>query len=77
MANINYAPATDRKGNVLIPGDRVRFKTYPKGKAEGIVTISPRTYVVQPDGSVAPALIIVTDDGVDYPLLSSGVLKLS
>lgn len=70
-----YAPIEDRKGRPLHPGDKVRFKLYPRGTAEGVVVISPRELQVMPDGSMLPALAIESD-GVLYALYSGGVLKL-
>jgi hypothetical protein len=62
---MHYAPSKDRNGRDLHPGDRVRFKTYPKGSAEGVVVISKRTLEVLPDGKTAPALAIESD-GTTY-----------
>jgi len=74
---MKFAPAEDRKGRPLEPGDKVRFKTYPKGQAEGVVVVSPRTREVMPDGSTLPALAIESD-GRTYGMPSSkGVLKLA
>jgi hypothetical protein len=73
----SYAPAADRNGKDLHPGDFVRFKTYPKGTAEGVVVVSNRAREVMPDGSTLPALVIMTDDGILYSLHSKGTLKLS
>ena len=70
-----YAPATDRRGRLLQPGDRVRFKTYPRGTAEGIVAISPRKQERLPDGTWLPALVIDVD-GTTYELISKGCTKL-
>ena len=70
-----YAPETDRKGTALHPGDRVRFKTYPRGTAEGFVVISKRARVVMPDGSTLPALAI-DSDGTVYDLCGRGTTKL-
>ena len=71
-----YAPCQDRNGRDLHPGDRVRFKTYPRGTAEGVVVISKRGLEVLPDGSTAPALAI-DSDGTLYGMPSSkGVLKV-
>lgn len=58
---MQYAPATDRKGCELHPGDRVRFKLYPRGSAEGVVVISAHALVVLPDRSTAPALAIESE----------------
>jgi hypothetical protein len=58
---MQYAPSKDRNGHDLHPGDRVRFKIYPKGSAVGIVVISKRTLEVLPDGKTAPALAIDSD----------------
>ena len=71
-----YAPAKDRKGRELHPGDRVRFKRYPRGTGEGVVIVSERTLEVMPDGSMMPSLGIETDDGTRYALYEKGVLKL-
>ncbi len=72
----SYAPAADRQGRPLSPGDRVRFKMHPRGTAEGHVIVSPRTFEVLPDGSSLPALCIAADGGVIYPLHSRGVTKI-
>ena len=72
----SYAPETDRRGRDLRPGDRVRFKLYPRGIAEGRVVVSPRVRVVMPDGGTLPALAIETDDGTRYDLSSRGTTKL-
>lgn len=73
---MNYAPAQDRKGHDLRPGDRVRFKLYPRGTAEGVVVISPRTLEVLPGGKTAPALAIEAD-GKTYGMPPpKGVLKI-
>ena len=73
---MNYAPSKDRNGRDLHPGDKVRFKTYPKGSAEGVVTISKRTLEVLPDGKTAPALAIESD-GTTYGMPPpKGVLKI-
>lgn len=56
-----YAPSEDRKGRSLHPGDRVRFKTYPRGVSEGVVVVSKRTLEVMPDGTTLPALAIDSD----------------
>lgn len=72
----NYAPTTDRKGCELHPGDRVRFKLYPRGTAEGVVVVSKRSLVVMPAGTL-PALSIQTDDGTLYGLIERGTLKLN
>lgn len=71
-----FAPETDRKGRPLQPGDRVRFKTYPRGTSEGVVKVSPRKQARQPDGTWLPALIIETEDGITYDLISKGTTKL-
>lgn len=73
---MNFAPAKDRKGRDLQPGDRVRFKTYPRGNAEGVVIISKRTLEVLPDGKTAPALAIDSDGTVYGMPPPKGVLKL-
>jgi hypothetical protein len=73
---VDYAPSKDRKGRDLHPGDRVRFKLYPRGTAEGVVVISKRTQEVLPDGSSAPALAI-DSDGTPYGMPPpKGVLKI-
>lgn len=71
-----HAPETDRRGQDLHPGDRVRFKLYPRGTAEGVIVVSPRARVVMPDRSTRPALAIQTDDGTIYNLSSGGTTKL-
>ena len=74
---MNYAPAEDRKGHPLQPGDKVRIKLYPKGTAEGVVAVSKHSRQVMPDGSTLPALVVEVD-GRPYGMPSSkGVLKLS
>lgn len=73
---MEYAPSTDRKGRDLHPGDRVRFKTYPRGQAEGVVVINKRTREVLPDGSSAPALSIESEGRIYSMPPSKGVLKL-
>jgi hypothetical protein len=73
---VHYAPAQDRKGHDLKPGDKVRIKTYPRGTAEGVVVISPRAQERLPDGSWAPALA-VDCDGTTYGMPPpKGVLKI-
>lgn len=74
---MNYAPAEDRKGQNLSPGDYVRFKLYPRGTAEGVVVISKRTREVLPDGSSAPALAIDSDGTLYGMPPPKGVLKIS
>lgn len=73
-AGVDYAPAQDRSGKELHPGDKVSFKTYPKGTASGEVIISPRTQEKY-DGKWLPALVIQSGDKT-YPLISKGVRKL-
>lgn len=73
---MNYAPATDRKGRDLRPGDKVRFKLYPRGSGEGVVVISKRTQVVMPDGSALPALSIDVDGTLFGMPPPKGVLKI-
>lgn len=70
-----YAPEQDRRGRDLHPGDRVRFKLYPRGTAEGVVVVSARVRLVLSDGRTAPALAIESD-GVVYALSNGGVTKL-
>jgi len=71
-----YGPSEDRKGVSLHPGDRVRFKLYPRGTAEGIVVVSRRVRQVMPDGSTLPALAIDWD-GEPYGMPPpKGVLKI-
>jgi len=73
-----FAPAEDRKGRALEPGDKVRFKTYPRGEAEGVVIVSSRSMQVMPDGSTLPALAIEVEGGRTFGMPSSkGVLKLT
>jgi hypothetical protein len=74
---MNYAPVKDRKGREVHPGDRVRFKIYPRGTAEGVVTISPRTMEVMPDGSTLPALAIELEGRLSGMPSSKGLLKIS
>lgn len=71
-----YAPEQDRLGRDLAPGDRVRFKVYPRGTNEGHIIISPRSMVVMPGGGTLPALAIENDDGTVYALHSRGTTKL-
>lgn len=74
---MKYAPSKDRKGHDLHPGDRVRFKLYPRGTAEGVVTVSKRTLEVLPDGSSAPALAIESEEGTVYGMPPpKGVLRI-
>jgi hypothetical protein len=73
---VNYAPAKDRKGQDLHPGDKVRFKLYPRGTAEGVVTVSKRTLEVLPDGKTAPALAIESEGKAFGMPPPKGVLKL-
>jgi len=73
----SFAPETDRRGRDLQPGDRVRFKLYPRGTAEGRIVVSPRVRVVMPDGSTLPALAIEMDDRAIYGLSSRGTTKIS
>jgi hypothetical protein len=73
---VKYAPTEDRKGRDLHPGDRVRFKLYPRGTAEGVVRVSERTLVVLPDGSSAPALSIDVDGRAFGMPPPKGVLKI-
>jgi len=75
QASEAYAPTMDRKGRPLQPGDRVRFKTYPRGVREGVVVISPRQQQRLPDGTWQPALVI-DSEGTVYPLNSKGTTKL-
>jgi hypothetical protein len=73
---VQYAPSHDRNGHELHPGDKVRFKTYPRGTAEGVVVISKRFHEVLPDGKTAPALAI-DSDGTTYNMPPpKGVLKI-
>lgn len=75
---MKFAPAEDRKGRPLNPGDKVRFKTYPRGDAEGVVIVSLRAMEVMPDGSTLPALAIEVEGGRSYGMPSpKGVLKLA
>lgn len=71
-----YAPSQDRNGHPLHPGDRVRFKTYPRGTAEGVVVVSPHRLEVLPDGKTAPALAIDSEGTVFGMPPPRGVLKL-
>jgi hypothetical protein len=73
-AGVDYAPATDRSGTALHPGDKVSFKTYPQGTARGEVMISTRAKENY-GGEWLPALIIKSED-TTYPLVSKGVRKL-
>ena len=73
--NIKYAPATDRKGNSLAPGDNVSFRLWPKGSARGTVVVSERAFEVV-DGENLPALSILSEN-TRYPIYSRGVLKLA
>lgn len=75
MTAASYAPETDRRGRDLRPGDRVRFKLYPRGTAEGVVVVSQRARLVMPDGSTLPALAIESD-GTVYDLSSRGTTRL-
>lgn len=73
---MKYAPAKDRKGQDLQPGDRVRFKLHPRGTAEGVVVISKRSLEVLPDGTTAPALAIDSDGRTFGMPPPKGLLKL-
>lgn len=74
---MKYAPAQDRKGHDLHPGDKVRFKMYPKGTAEGVVVISKHGLEVLPDRTTAPALAIEVEGGRTYGMPPpKGVLKI-
>jgi hypothetical protein len=73
---VEYAPAQDRNGRDLHPGDAVRFKLYPRGTATGIVTISERAMQVLPDGTTAPALAIDADGRVYSMPPPNGVTKI-
>lgn len=70
-----YCPQQDSKGRPLEPGDRVRFKLYPRGTAEGTVTISPRAQAMTQDGQWLPALVVECN-GTTYSLNSKGCTKL-
>jgi hypothetical protein len=71
------ATATDKSGNALLPGDKVSFKTYPRGTARGEIIISEKTLEVMQDGTLAKSLAIKSESGAIYPLYTKGVRKLS
>jgi hypothetical protein len=73
-AGIDYAPETDRAGTPVHPGDKVSFKTYPRGTSRGVVVICKRA-LTQHQGEWLPALCI-RSGGRDYALYSKGVRKL-
>lgn len=67
---MNYEHATDCKGQVIHPGDRVSIKRYPRGTVRGVVAISDRATSIL-NGVEAPALIVVSDEGTRYNLPGS------
>lgn len=74
---MSYSHETDCKGEVLRPGDRVSAKAWRR-RIQGVIVVSGRAVVVNTDGSTAPALSILTDDGTLYSLPSPrAVRKLS
>ena len=76
----SYAPAADRRGEPLAPGDYVSFRTYPRGTKKGWVTISQKWMSEWRDEEgqrhTSPALAIVTEDGTVYDLSPKGTTKL-
>jgi hypothetical protein len=72
---IDYAPDTDRAGTALHPGDKVSFKTYPRGTSRGVVVICKRA-LAEHKGKWIPALCIRSEGGRDYALVSKGVRRL-
>ena len=58
---MTYSPATDLRGNPLVPGDYVSSPLYPRGTIRGVVVISERVREVQPDGSTLPSLALDVD----------------
>jgi hypothetical protein len=59
----------------FVPGDRVKFKMYPRGIGYGVVAVSTRTQERQADGSWAPALVIESE-GKSFPLNVKATTKL-
>jgi len=55
----------------------VRIKLYPRGTAEGVVTVSKRTQERMPDGSYLPALAVDVDGHVYGMPPPKGVLRLA
>jgi len=72
---MSYEHATDCKGQVIHPGDRVSVKRYPRGTVRGVVAISDRATSIV-DGVEAPALVVVADDGTKYNLPGSKSVRL-
>ena len=74
-----YLSESDRKGQSILPGDRVRFAIGYKNKhtySEGTVAISRRSKASRAGGPYLPALVVVDDDGTIYNLATWGVMKL-
>jgi bifunctional DNA-binding transcriptional regulator/antitoxin component of YhaV-PrlF toxin-antitoxin module len=75
MTTLPFAPAKDRNGVDLKPGDRVSFGTYPSGhRQRGVIVVSAHWREVMRDGGEAPALAI--DSGGTIYSLTSSALKL-
>lgn len=74
MGDANYWPEVDRKGIPVRPGDLVSCPRYPKGTIRGRLEVCSRAKVVHANGSVIPALVIVTEDGVRYGATSKILL---
>lgn len=60
---MDHEHATDCKGQVVLPGDYVSFKMYPRGTSRGTVFVSDRVKCVGRDGVERPALMIRSDEG--------------
>ncbi len=69
-----WAPAQDRKGNPVKPGDRVSCPAYPRGTIQGVLELSERAWCVV-DGQNIGCLIIRTDDGTTYSATSKILFK--
>jgi len=69
---VDHEHATDVKGEVILPGDYVSAKRYPRGTIRGHVIVSKRVKVVDPlTGAESWALQIESDNGTIYDLPSS------
>jgi hypothetical protein len=65
----------DRNGQPLAPGDRVRFRTHPRGTVEGVIAVSARTSSMVGDEWL-PALVVDVR-GVNYLIPSErSVIKI-
>lgn len=80
IESLDPHPETDRKGNTLAPGDRVRLysqgrKGYP-GSKQGTIELSRRAMAIGRDGKTYRALVVRTSDGTTYDIVSRFVEKL-